>query len=248
MLPVIAANDNLTIVGQGGDTISGANAGRLFDVATGATLTLSNLTLSNCFAIGGGAIYNQGTVLLNSVNVLSNGSSVAGGGIWSSGSLTLENGTLVQAKGKPGHTLPGASYPAKGCVTKDDGKGKPGHTLPGASYPAKGYVTKDDGKGKPGHTLPGASYRAKGYFTKGGNGYGGGLYAAAGATVTLRSDTVESNTAAGGSGKQNGYGYGGGLFIDTHATVYLDAATLANILNNAANKYPNIDGSYVLQS
>jgi hypothetical protein len=70
---------------------------------------------------------------------------------------------------------------------------------------------------------------------------------AAGATVTLGSDTVESNTAAGGIGKQNGYGYGDGLFIATQGTAYLDAATLANILNNAADKHPNIDGSYVLK-
>ena len=48
-LPVIAANDNLTIVGNG-DTIkrsgaAGTNPFRLLDVAKGATLTLENLTL-----------------------------------------------------------------------------------------------------------------------------------------------------------------------------------------------------------
>ena len=53
-LPVIAANDNLTIVGNG-DTIerstaAGTPAFRLFDVAAGASLTLQNLTLQGGLA------------------------------------------------------------------------------------------------------------------------------------------------------------------------------------------------------
>src|SRR6516164_6892663 len=49
-LPVIAANDNLTIVGNG-DTIErcrkNAPTFRLFEVASGASLTLMNLTVQN---------------------------------------------------------------------------------------------------------------------------------------------------------------------------------------------------------
>ncbi len=72
-LPVIAANDNLTIVGNG-DTIektSGASVSfRLLDVAPLALLTLENLTLQGGYlyygdadtgvGAAGGAIYNQG--------------------------------------------------------------------------------------------------------------------------------------------------------------------------------------------
>jgi hypothetical protein len=121
-LPVIAANDNLTIAGNG-DTIArssatGTPAFRLFDVAGGASLTLANLTLQGGLAFGsgvsaeGGAIYNQGALDLNGVTVQNNvaqgkngitsifplveaGQSAAGGGIYSSGTLTLEGGTKV---------------------------------------------------------------------------------------------------------------------------------------------------------
>ena len=53
-LPVIAANDNLTILGNG-DTIerssaSGTPAFRLLDVARGASLNLANLTLQGGLA------------------------------------------------------------------------------------------------------------------------------------------------------------------------------------------------------
>jgi hypothetical protein len=84
-LPVISgggkkvAADNLTIVGSSGDIIqrdsaSGTPAFRLFDVASGGSLTLQNVTLQGGLAFGsgaaadGGAIYNQGTLtLINTV-------------------------------------------------------------------------------------------------------------------------------------------------------------------------------------
>ena len=121
-LPVIAANDNLTIVGNG-DTIERtagpAVAFRLLDVAPNASLTLQNLTLQGGLVealpvsggASGGAIYNAGALTLSGVTVASNqaydidgGGGAYGGGIWSDGSLTLENGTLLEgniARGSP---------------------------------------------------------------------------------------------------------------------------------------------------
>jgi hypothetical protein len=117
-LPVIAAKDNLTISGQGGDILqrdTTVAAFRLFDVASGGTLTLDNLTLQNGLASGsgssaeGGAIYNQGSLALNGVTVQNNtaqgskgngknnGQDAAGGGIWSGGNLTLASGTVMQS-------------------------------------------------------------------------------------------------------------------------------------------------------
>src|SRR5262245_28559308 len=112
-LPVIAANDNLTILGNGDSvarsTAAGTPAFRLLDVAGGAALTLENLTLQGGLAFGsgvsaeGGAVYSQGALTLNGVTVQHNiaqgstgGNSAAGGGIASSGALTLEGGTLIQ--------------------------------------------------------------------------------------------------------------------------------------------------------
>src|SRR5438132_10673030 len=81
-LPVIAANDNLTILGNGDtierNTASGTPAFRLFDVAAGAALTLQSLMLQGGLAFGGGvsadggAIYNQSTLDLNGVTVQNN--------------------------------------------------------------------------------------------------------------------------------------------------------------------------------
>ncbi len=118
-LPVIAANDNLTILGNGAaivrSTAAGTPAFRLFDVAAGGLLTLQNLTLQGGLALGkgpaaqGGAILNRGTLDLNGVTATDNtaqgqagssssaGPSAAGGALWSSGQLTLEGGSTLQS-------------------------------------------------------------------------------------------------------------------------------------------------------
>src|SRR5262249_22141320 len=117
-LPLIAATENLTMVGDG-DTVErnaalGTPAFRLFDVAAGGSLTLENLALQGGLAFGygaaaqGGAVYNQGTLILNGVTVQNNtaqgrdggfpdprGQDAAGGGIYSAGSLIVQ-GCIVQ--------------------------------------------------------------------------------------------------------------------------------------------------------
>jgi hypothetical protein len=103
-LPVIAANDILTIQGNRDiiqrSTASGTPPFRLFDVAPGASLTLANMTLQGgSTSFGGGAIFNQGTLDLQGVTVQNNIASwqvAAGGSIYSNGSLTLEAGTIIR--------------------------------------------------------------------------------------------------------------------------------------------------------
>jgi hypothetical protein len=215
-LPVIAANDNLTIAGNG-DTIArstanGTPAFRLLDVAGGASLTLADLTLQGGLAFGGGvsaeggAIYNQGTLSLTGVTVQNNqalgsdgsgiGGGGAGGGVFiAGGTAALDNVTLY------GNTAQGGN----------------GHNLQ-ANVGRKAY---------------------------GGNGLGGGLYAAGGA-VSLHGTTVNHNTAKAGNGPGgSGLGEGGGLYLEAAASVCLDAFTQANITHNSASSYGHdVFGSY----
>src|SRR5262249_44302806 len=117
-----AANDNLNLVGSG-DTIerstaSGTAAFRLFDVASGGSLTLNDLTLQGGLASGngvsaeGGALYYQGTLTLSRVilqNNIAHGSQsqAAGGGIYSAGSLTLQGCTIQNNQAIGGRYLYG---------------------------------------------------------------------------------------------------------------------------------------------
>jgi hypothetical protein len=115
-LPVIAANDNLTILGNGDaiarSTATGTPAFRLLDVASGASLTLDNLTLQGGLAAGsnttaggqksaeGGAIYSYGALVLNGVTVQNNaargtGMAAYGGGLFvGGGTATLTSDTV----------------------------------------------------------------------------------------------------------------------------------------------------------
>jgi hypothetical protein len=193
-LPVIKRG--LTIQGNG-DTIerNAAAAFRLFGVASGASLTLENVTLQDGLAFGsgssaeGGAVYNQGTLVLDGATIQNNlaegsnganaksvkqnggtGQNAAGGGIWSSGSLTLENGTLLQ------------------------------------------YNTALGGQGGNAYS---AVFNETSFGGTGGNASGGGIYVAAG-TASLNGGTLFDNGAKAG--------YGGGGVFDPYASppVYID--------------------------
>jgi hypothetical protein len=241
-LPVIAANNNLTIVGNG-DTIARSTASgtpnfRLVDVALGASLTLENLTLQGGCAGGagkygeGGAILNQGTLTLSAVAVTGNDASGVrypsglGGGIYSTGSLTVEGGSLITNNGAYGGV--GLSY-----------RGVPpwyGPAYGGGVYVASGTasldnVTLSSNTARGGSAYGGGLYVAGGTVTlanvtlssntaagRNGNAYGGAVYVAGG-TVTLTGDTLSSNSAVGGAGAQGpvyiapGNGYGGAVYV-----------------------------------
>jgi len=250
-LPVIAANDNLTIVGNG-HTIERSTAYatrdfRLLNVASGASLTLANLTLERGYAAGlansaaGGAIFNQGTLTLSAVTVQYNvaaGGSAAGGGIWSSGTLTLENTEMRNSA-----AVGGAVYIAAGTVnvTNSTFTGNHGNNG-GGLYVAGGAVTL---------TNDTVEFNVV-------NGSGGGLYVAAG-TATLSNDTVESNSANGSPGYGGGAYFAGGtatladdlvqsnvaatsaggIYIASTATVSIDSFTLENVIQNVAPTNPN---------
>jgi hypothetical protein len=246
-LPVIAANNDLTIVGNG-DVIERSTAKstptfRLLNVAAGASLTLQDLTLQGghaySYAAAGGAILNAGSLTLTGVTVQYNTaqghSNVTGGGIYSSGSLTVQ-----------------ASIVRNNQALGDDGTASApigGNAAGGGIFIAGGMATLDDvtlsanaAQGGRAPNNPGKLFGGKGL---GANGLGGGLYAAGG-TVSLHNTTLDHNTAKGGSGPGGaGVGQGGGLYLTAAASVCLDAFTQAHFVRNqASTSDPDVHGPY----
>jgi hypothetical protein len=99
-------NKNLTIAGPGAGllTVSGNQASRVFEVASGATVALSGLTIANGFASAsggvttpdtGGGIFNSGTLTINN-STLAGNSADKGGGIDNVGTLTVTSSTLAR--------------------------------------------------------------------------------------------------------------------------------------------------------
>jgi hypothetical protein len=92
-LPPITDAAGLTIEGNM-STIDGQNKVRVFEVASGAELTLNNLTVANGSAILGGGIFNGGTLTVSNSTISGNSASNNAGGIFNGGALTVSNSTI----------------------------------------------------------------------------------------------------------------------------------------------------------
>jgi len=222
-LPVIAAANDLTIVGNGGtiqrSTAAGTPAFRLLAVGIGGSLTLNDLTLSNGVASpsptvasfgDGGAVNNQGTLGLARVtvkNCVARGASgIAypgfGGGIYSWGTLTITDSAIVNNQAIGGDSYADAFHSMSG------GEGRGGGVYVGAGTAVLTNTTITSnvargGNGADGYRLrkvsgdyPFPTERPAG---NGGDALGGGVFASTGAAVTLRGTAVTANTATGGS-------------------------------------------------
>lgn len=87
----------LKIVGEGsGATIDADTKCRVLNVASGASVTVQNITLKNGSATTGGGVYvaNGGTFTMQSGTISSCYASGAGGGIYSEGTLTIQGGYI----------------------------------------------------------------------------------------------------------------------------------------------------------
>jgi hypothetical protein len=237
-LPAIAANDNLTIVGNG-DVIQRSSskttpAFEILYVGSGATLTLQNLTVAGGVAPQGGGIYNAGSLTLSNVIVQNNLATTGpawGGGIYSSGSLTMTGGAIQnnEALGIDGLSVSSGGNKHSAYVI-DGGVlyATPGNSACGGGLYVSGLATltgvtiasnlAQGGNGGDG----GAAGYSGVVGTLGGSAYGGGVYAVD-ATLTMTGCTVSSNKAQGGQGSRNptgsdGNGVGGGLFVTSAST------------------------------
>jgi hypothetical protein len=237
-LPVIAANDNLTIVGNG-DTIERHSlaAFRLFDVAPEASLTLQNLSLERGSATGqgvgfcaGGAIDNTGALTLSGVIVSGNDAGgngdALGGGIWSNGSLVLENGTSLQDNIAQGRLAGGGG----------NNEGLPG--APVEIYPALGGAVYIAGGTANITNITLTGNRAYGGGDEVAIAFGGALYVAAG-QINLTNTTVTNNQEIGSRA-----GGGGGIYI-AGGTVTLASDTLESNATTAFGGGIDIAGGTV---
>jgi hypothetical protein len=253
-LPVIAAGDNLSIVGNN-DTIrrssaSGIPAFRLFDVASGASLSLQNMTLQDGWASGsgtsayGGAVYSNGDLALNGVTVQLNAADLAGAGIYvAGGTANLSSDTLYGNGGSLvglGGSLVGgfALYVAAGTVTLShdtvETNGNSQFLSFGAIYIAGGTVTLTDDNVE---RNIGAIYITGGVVTlshdhvddnQSGQNVDAAIYISGG-LVTFCQDAINHNNAPSGD-----------IQITGTATVYIDAYTVHNT--------GSVVGPYTLQN
>lgn len=219
-LPALVSGVQLTINGNG-DTIerdTTTSAFRLFDVKTGASLTLKDLTLKNGLAQGsgtsaeGGAVYSSGNLTLDKVMVANNqvqgnaggagqdGSDAAGGGVYvAKGRAAFTNDTFRSNLAEGGQGGNGASS-VHGGTGGYNGSNAAGLSAPGSgAYVTGGALTLSTNSLAVQNSTGGANHKLPSDGGAGGTGFGGGLYVADG-TVILTRNTFSENSAKGGNG------------------------------------------------
>lgn len=88
----ILIDHDVSIAAKDHSTISAENNNVIFNVSSNAKLTLSNLNLTNANGVKGGAIYNNGVLVLNCTFV--NNKATFGGAIYNNGTMILNNCTF----------------------------------------------------------------------------------------------------------------------------------------------------------
>ena len=94
----VTIDENVTLLGAGpgeyGTIVDGDQAGTVFVVVLGVTVTISDMTIRNGHAETGGGILNTGTLTLNNSTVSGNTADDDGGGICNEATLILTNSTV----------------------------------------------------------------------------------------------------------------------------------------------------------
>ena len=198
---VLSINQNLNIDGPGAAqlAVSGGGASQVFDIGSGALVTISGLTITD----GSGGIVNAGNLTLDGTDVTNNqaaGFSPSGGGIENDGNLTIKDSEVTgnQANGTIGAS--GGGIDNAGTLTIDHSVIANNEVLSssdGSSVEGGGIfsqfsttTTIDDST-----IANNMAVGAPGEFF-GANGAGGGIFGD-GSTLTISGSTLSGNEEIG---------------------------------------------------
>lgn len=222
-LPIITSE--IIIEGNGSTLVRGGGAPqfRFFAVDTPGKLTLNALTLRNGSLIGGGAIFNSGTLTLNNSTLRANVSTSPGGAIDNMGSLTLTNTTVMDNTAPSGGAIrsQGTLSITGGSFTNNQANNAGARggaifitggtaTITNASFTTNKATSSNTATGG------GAIYNTAALTVTGGlfssnsvvgtNVFGGAVYNTSAGNLTVSNARFETNTAAAGGAIYNDYG------------------------------------------
>lgn len=182
---------DVTIVGAGAtETILATSGGRVFEVATGVTATLRDLTITFGAAPRGGGILNAGTLTIEAA-IITRNSAGTGAGIANDGTLTVRNTTVSENNTGRNITNTGGGLDNTGTATIS------GSTFTANSAGVGGGIANSGTLTITGSTLEANAATAAAFLDSGG---GGALFNAPAGGVTLEQSTIVRNEAAGNGG------------------------------------------------
>jgi len=196
----LTINSNLRLTGSSASTaiIDGGGTRVISILNTKAVVSLSNLTIRNGIASGGGGILNWGVLTIRNCTISGNtalsDTSAVGGGIDSTGTLTVNSSTFSGNTGSAGNVYGGAIYSSGPLAINNSTIS--GNSITGRFGGAGGGIYASKGARISSSTIAGNSANS-----------GGGIYNGGG-TVTIQNSIVTASSAGGncyGTMTSNGY-------------------------------------------
>ena len=186
--------------------VDGGQAGSVFSIASGANVSLSDMTIRNGKATYGGGIFNYGTLIVSdctiSGNVANSTYYSSGGGIWNEGTLTVMASTV--SGNVAGYF--GGGIENNGAATVEDS------TIYENTAQVGGGI----------HSAGGATVTGSTVYNNAAYSSGGGI-ANDGMEMILESSNIFNNTAQVGGGISNDYD-SAIMTIQEGCTIYGNAA------------------------
>jgi hypothetical protein len=225
-------NTNLSIIGLGAVNlaVNGQHQNRVFEIAAGASDTISGLTIENGFETNdifggsGGGILNWGTLTVSGSTLTGNSAIVQGGGIFNyGGGLTVSGSTLSDNSATSStYGYGGGIVNIYGTVTVT------GSALSGnsATHGGGGIANEVGTLTVIGSTLSGNSANA-----------GGGIFNLSGTVTVSNFSTISGNSA--------GYG-GGGIFNESGPLNITDSTICGNAAAYGADLADAFGGTVTL--
>lgn len=222
---LIANNGTLTINGTRADklTVSGNNSSRVFEVASGANLSLLKMTVSGGREVFGGGINNHGTLAINTVTVTGNTATGSGGGINS------DTGTVTNI--------------SNSAITNNTSANKAGglYFYYAATVNVFNTTVSNNSAGNYGGGIANefsTIQMTNATVTNNAGAFGGGVYNFNGSTIFARNDLIAGNTAPTApdfSGTLSAQGFN---LIGNTSGANITGDTTGNLLNIDAKLLP----------
>ena len=238
---VLAIDDNLTIDGLGANelSVSGDGSSEVFSVASGATVTISGLTIADGFASSGdgGGISNAGTLTLQSCTVTGNVASgliyTYGGGIFNTGNLTLQSCAVTGNVALGTYYTYGGGICNAGNLILDQSDVTGNQVDGGAGIAYGGGIVNQTGATL---TLNDTTVSDNQAVEPTASNQGGGIDNQAGATLSLTDSTISGNQAIGESVPFGESAIGGGI-LDSGALTITDSLIDDNQAAGGSNAF-----------
>ncbi|MBL8761017.1 MAG: right-handed parallel beta-helix repeat-containing protein [Phycisphaerae bacterium] len=215
---------DVTITGPGASllSISGNNASSVFEIASGANVSIIALTIKNGNAagIGGGGFYNHGGTLSISNSIISGSTGYSGGGVLSTGTLTITGSTISgnAATYGGGVNTSGTTTISDSVIEENSSLGGGGVSSGGTLTISNSTISGNEGEWGGGVRNTFGTLTISNSTISGNSAptSGGGVYSYGGLT-TIRNSTIAANLGS------------GGIFVESGAPVLISCIVAGNV-------------------